>query len=498
MISFRCESCGRSYSVKDEMGGRKVRCKDCNATIAIPEAEDAEIGLAPSSAFDDLLGPSGAKSPIEEEPNEALPRRPGKVRPGGSKPRVEKQPFVTVEQVRSMGVTFLLMGIGGVVLPLAGLQFRLFKNLPENVIIPLGVGSALFGGLLLLISMAMGRSRSGSGSSAFAILGKVVAIGCLGVIAVIGLIIVLAVILPGLAGGGKGGGGQVAQAPDGPAGNATAEAAPNGGLAPNPSAEGVASNPPGGMIGGPPAGPFGRPPGLPQPPTGFGPGGGPPRFGPGGVPIPPGSITTENSTTRTAAAPLASSSSSSVDALLTDLNSGNAHAVQIATGRLGAAGDWPEDRRADVATALASVATSSTDRTLRDVAGRALVSWVTPDQMPALRQMLADDHFVVRRHALDALAAIGSVEAAEIAVSAVDAEGPFVIRSLKAIGPAAEPATLRLMDHPEWNIRMEASRLLGEIGSASSIPALQRATNDSNGIVQNSARQSLDAIGRRQ
>lgn len=36
MINFSCTKCGQAYSVPDEYGGKKVRCKHCQTVNMIP------------------------------------------------------------------------------------------------------------------------------------------------------------------------------------------------------------------------------------------------------------------------------------------------------------------------------------------------------------------------------------------------------------------------------------------------------------------------------
>jgi HEAT repeat protein len=191
------------------------------------------------------------------------------------------------------------------------------------------------------------------------------------------------------------------------------------------------------------------------------------------------------------------SAGGTIDDLLADLNSGDPSSIRLAAGRLRRPDDWPADRRPEVASALASLATGSGDQGIRDASARALTGWAGPEQLPALGQMLTDSHFVVRRQALEALGSIGSAEAAGVAASAADLEGRAVVQALRAIGPPAEPAALGLLGHPEWSVRMEICRLLGEIGGPSSVDPLRRATGDEHRLVQLQARQALDAIARR-
>lgn len=42
MIEFECESCQKKYKVKDDFAGKKARCKECGATMHIPELEVVE------------------------------------------------------------------------------------------------------------------------------------------------------------------------------------------------------------------------------------------------------------------------------------------------------------------------------------------------------------------------------------------------------------------------------------------------------------------------
>jgi hypothetical protein len=42
-ISMSCTGCGRSYQLKDEMAGRKVRCPECEAMQVVPALEEEEV-----------------------------------------------------------------------------------------------------------------------------------------------------------------------------------------------------------------------------------------------------------------------------------------------------------------------------------------------------------------------------------------------------------------------------------------------------------------------
>src|SRR5581483_11393383 len=40
-IAFKCPGCGKDYKVPDEFGGRSSKCRQCGATMAIPQASAA-------------------------------------------------------------------------------------------------------------------------------------------------------------------------------------------------------------------------------------------------------------------------------------------------------------------------------------------------------------------------------------------------------------------------------------------------------------------------
>jgi uncharacterized protein (TIGR00266 family) len=42
MIEFSCPSCSKKYRVKDEVAGKKARCKECGATMPIPDVDAAD------------------------------------------------------------------------------------------------------------------------------------------------------------------------------------------------------------------------------------------------------------------------------------------------------------------------------------------------------------------------------------------------------------------------------------------------------------------------
>jgi hypothetical protein len=156
-ITFACESCGKSFTVDDKFAGKKGKCKQCGAVMAIPEATAAraasrpvEREIAPSRrpaapappptedvyGFDDAptTANRGLPAGIEEvEPGAAVPSR---FRPRSASPydppRSQKKGsgkgigvgtvvLIAVGIVVGLGV---LGGVGTVLMGMAGLSSK--------------------------------------------------------------------------------------------------------------------------------------------------------------------------------------------------------------------------------------------------------------------------------------------------------------------------------------------------------------------------------------
>lgn len=66
-ISLGCEECGKEYRIKDELAGKRIKCKECGAVITIPSLEVEEI------------------EDEDDEPLEAPLRRPAKSSKGSKR-----------------------------------------------------------------------------------------------------------------------------------------------------------------------------------------------------------------------------------------------------------------------------------------------------------------------------------------------------------------------------------------------------------------------------
>lgn len=74
-ISADCPQCGKTYNVKDDLAGKKFRCKECEGVVTVPAAGGG--GGGKKDPWDDLdLGSFQDQAPAEDDEFEApLPRR---------------------------------------------------------------------------------------------------------------------------------------------------------------------------------------------------------------------------------------------------------------------------------------------------------------------------------------------------------------------------------------------------------------------------------------
>jgi len=65
-LSVECPGCGREYRVKDELAGKKIRCKECNTAMMVPSPEQdddlAELASKPAALPTPSRKKSGSKA----------------------------------------------------------------------------------------------------------------------------------------------------------------------------------------------------------------------------------------------------------------------------------------------------------------------------------------------------------------------------------------------------------------------------------------------------
>ncbi len=182
--------------------------------------------------------------------------------------------------------------------------------------------------------------------------------------------------------------------------------------------------------------------------------------------------------------------------LLEDLTSGD-----VARGRKALIDMQPKEPSADqedveLAAALAKWL-SHEDQSLRHLAGQSLEKWATQEEIPELLAALDDDAQIVANSAMKALGRLRASEAVERLVENLSQSQSRLAASeaLKSIGADAEEQTLTALDHADWVVRLEACRILQEIGTEKSVEALRTVSqDDENGLVRQVSQQAADAI----
>jgi len=180
--------------------------------------------------------------------------------------------------------------------------------------------------------------------------------------------------------------------------------------------------------------------------------------------------------------------------LLADLKVVDGHRRRSAADELARVA--PDDaRRPEVVAALTALFDDS-DGFVRLSAAKALRPWGTLEQIDTWIGLLDDESFVVRWEALAALGDLKDPRGAEAVAARIQADKIKANESLRAMGPAAEPTVLALLADPEWSVRMDACKILGEIGTEAGRSKLKKAARDSNGLVRMAAAEALRSIGR--
>lgn len=146
VIETECRSCGRSYRVKDELEGRKIRCKDCGKPFVVKVAVDEEDDWGDDYGDDEYGSQDAYSQPA------ALPRR-------GKSAAKKKNTAAARKRSKSAGngrpVWKIPVGILGICAGLGIIGFgiwgfmeghrRSFKAMMVGVFVALGAGGWAFG-----------------------------------------------------------------------------------------------------------------------------------------------------------------------------------------------------------------------------------------------------------------------------------------------------------------------------------------------------------------
>ncbi|WP_435005199.1 HEAT repeat domain-containing protein [Tundrisphaera lichenicola] len=156
----------------------------------------------------------------------------------------------------------------------------------------------------------------------------------------------------------------------------------------------------------------------------------------------------------------------------------------------------PGEGRQEVAKAVEPML-KDPDGFARSDAAKTLAVWGGPENTHALIEALKDPEFHVRWAVLDTLKALKDPESADaLADYFMDSnDRGKAVEALKAIGPPAEDAVLRCLNHNDGFTRMDACKILEQIGTEKSVPALRRLAMTNQGLDSMAARDALKRLG---
>jgi hypothetical protein len=157
-----------------------------------------------------------------------------------------------------------------------------------------------------------------------------------------------------------------------------------------------------------------------------------------------------------------------------------------------------EQRRADVVQALDGL-TSHQDLAVRGQAFKALGVWGTPEVVPRLLKLLNETDAYNRANVVQALGQLKD-ERAIPPLAKLLSDSMLrrdAVAALRGFGPKAEPAVLPYLADSDLYLRIDVCRLLKDIGTKESIPALQKASQDPSQLLARAAKEALDAVNSR-
>ena len=181
--------------------------------------------------------------------------------------------------------------------------------------------------------------------------------------------------------------------------------------------------------------------------------------------------------------------------IVKDLNSGDLQKVSAAEIRLAVKKPEATDRK--VIAALEALLKHE-NAPVRAAAARFLAHCATTDNVPALVKMLDSDSALIRADALIALGRLKATTAIDRIAQQVSLDPFQAGHALREMGPAAEPAALKLLTHGDRKAREQACQVLSQIGTKKSLPALEKAQKGGDRMMQIFAEQAIKSIQHRQ
>lgn len=157
------------------------------------------------------------------------------------------------------------------------------------------------------------------------------------------------------------------------------------------------------------------------------------------------------------------------------------------------------DLRVSDASELAIRGLSDSDSFVRKTAAHQLVELADPAAVPQLGKRVAEDEEpLVRKEAAAALSAIGTANAIDFLVTALeDPMSEVRLEATKGLAKrtpevAVDALVSMVLQDPEWEIRVQAAMALGRSGREDVVLVLQEAANDPNELVRAAVVKALE------
>jgi hypothetical protein len=160
-------------------------------------------------------------------------------------------------------------------------------------------------------------------------------------------------------------------------------------------------------------------------------------------------------------------------------------------------GTLPDQRRAEVCKALEPLMNDS-DHFTREWSIETLGIWGTKETVPILLKAMNDNE--TRSVAIKALGRLKDERAIEPIADRLEEffDRRAASEALKQMGPAAEDAVLKRLNHPDDQVCMAACDILKAIGTKRSLPALEKLMAGGNFLRTGRAKKAIQAITARQ
>jgi HEAT repeat protein len=183
---------------------------------------------------------------------------------------------------------------------------------------------------------------------------------------------------------------------------------------------------------------------------------------------------------------------------LEDLKSDNKEKRKAAANLLSKA--KPEGRRDEVAKVLLVMMTDQ-DIFIMQAAAGALKVWAAREDIPELAKLTGNQNIFIRGAAQDILSQFTKEESAAAAIA--ERLNDFLDRGkagilLRKMGPVAEKPVLAQLKASDPATRIEACKVLAVIGTKTSLPEVEKLTQDANAGVAKAAKDAQDAIIKRE